>query len=146
VTEVPALGLTLCVYELGDFGDNIDGFQVGGYGDFGAWREFIAVELENGRWGSRFPTLMMHSDCDGEWSSEACGTLKSELETIRGEMAKLPIRPFSSSWQQQVAEERGLFQHSALDCFINVNGENLVEAIARLADLAMRLGTSIIFI
>ena len=64
------MGLVLCVYEDRQSGDDLDGFQVGSYGDFGAWREFIAAELENGAWGSRFPTLMMHSDCDGEWSAE----------------------------------------------------------------------------
>lgn len=139
------MGLVLCVYEGRESGDDLDGFQVGSYGDFGAWRDFIAAALENGEWGSRFPTLMMHSDCDGEWSPEACVTLQQELQTIRSEMERLPVVPFNSSWQQQVAEEFGLVPQSALDCFINVDGENLVDAIARLADLAVRLRRPISF-
>ena len=88
---------------------------------------------------------MMHSDCDGEWSSEDCIALKRELAAIRDEMAGLPVVPFHSAWQQQVADEFGLRQQSALDCFINVDGETLVDAIERLAELAMRLGRPITF-
>jgi hypothetical protein len=131
------MGLILCVYEGREAGDDIDGFQVGSYSDFGAWREFIAANLEAGQWGSRFRTLMMHSDCDGEWSPDDCITLKRELAIIRDEMARLPVVPFHSAWQQQVADELALRQHSALDCFINVDGETLVDAIARLAELAV---------
>ena len=139
------MGLVLCIYEDRESGDDIDGFQVGSYSDFGAWRDFIAAALEHGRWGSRFPTLMMHSDCDGEWSPEDCVALRNELRIIREEMAKLPVVPFPAPWQQQVAEEFGLMPKSALDCFINVDGENLVEAIALLAELAMRLEKPIDF-
>jgi hypothetical protein len=99
--------------------------------------DFIAENLEGGQWGSRFPTLMMHSDCDGEWSPEECITLKQELTIIGGEMRSLPVVPFCSSWQQQVADEFALRQQSAVDCFINVDGELLVDAIGRLADLAI---------
>jgi len=138
------MGLVLCVFKDRDAGAET-GFSVGGYDDFGAWRDFIAKELEGGRWGSRFPTLMMHSDCDGEWSPAACATLKGELETISKEMAKLPVVPFPSPWQQGVAEEFRLTQRSALDCFITVDGENLADAIARLADLAIGVGKPITF-
>ena len=88
---------------------------------------------------------MMHSDCDGEWSPEDCVLLRQELETIREKMARLPVVPFPAQWQQQVVEEFGLTPQNALDCFINVDGENLVEAIARLADLAIKLGKPIDF-
>jgi hypothetical protein len=139
------MGLVLFVYDGRESGDDLDGFQVGSYSDFGAWRDFIPAKLEGGRWGSRFPTIMMHSDCDGEWSPVDCIALKRELAAIRDEMARLLVVPFHSAWQQQVADEFGLRQQSALDCFINVYGETLVDAIERLADLAMRLGRPITF-
>jgi immunity protein 70 of polymorphic toxin system len=139
------MGLILCVYEDAEAGDDIDGFQVGSYSDFGAWRDFIAADLEGGQWGSRFPTLMMHSDCDGEWSPDECITLKRELTIIRDEMARLPVMPFHSIWQQKLAAELGLKRQSALDCFINVDGELLVEAIGRLAELAVSRGKPITF-
>jgi hypothetical protein len=139
------MGLILCVYQDREAGDDVDGFQVGSYGDFAAWRDFIAANLEGDHWGSRFPTLMMHSDCEGEWSPLDCLTLKSELAVIREEMTRLPVVPFHSAWQQQVAEEFGLRQRSAIDCFINVDGETLVDAIERLAELALRLGQPITF-
>jgi Immunity protein 70 len=88
---------------------------------------------------------MMHSDCDGQWSPDECVVLKQELEAIRDEMTKLPAVPFPAGWQQQVAEEFGLTSQRALDCFITVDGENLVDAIARLADLAIKLGKPIDF-
>lgn len=138
------MSLVLCVYRDREIGDDIGGFQVG-YGEFGAWRDFICTRLEHGQWGSRFPTLMNHSDCDGEWPAGDCAVLRQELQTIRGEMEQLPVVPFHSEWQQQVAEELGLVPRSALDCFINVDGENLVDAILRLADLATSLRTSICF-
>jgi hypothetical protein len=131
------MGLILCVYEDREAGDDIDGFQVGSYSDFGAWRDFIAAYLEGGQWGTRFPILMMHSDCDGEWSPDDCINLKRELAVIRDEMARLPVVPFHSAWQKQVADELGLRQQSALDCFVNVDGEKLADAIERLAELAM---------
>jgi hypothetical protein len=56
-TEVPTL--ILCVYQDREAGDDVDGFQVGSYGDFAAWRDFIAAKLEGDHWGSRFPTLMI---------------------------------------------------------------------------------------
>ena len=139
------MGLVLCVYDDPETGDDLDGFQVGRYSDFGAWRDFICAELEGGEWGSRVPTLMMHSDCDGEWSPAECAVLKRELQTIRGEMEKLPVVPFHASWQQGVAAEFGLIPQSALDCFINIDGENLVEGITRLADLAIQLRRPISF-
>ena len=139
------MGLILCVYEDPGSGDDLDGFQVGSYSDFGAWRDFIATALESGRWGSRFPTLMTHSDCDGQWSPEECARLREELETIRIEIARLPVVPFPADWQRQVAEDLELRPQSALDCFINVDGENLVDAITRLADLATKLGKPIDF-
>ncbi|HEX5998264.1 MAG TPA: Imm70 family immunity protein [Hyphomicrobiaceae bacterium] len=139
------MGLVLCVYEDRENGVDLDGFQVGSYSDFGAWRDFIAATLENGEWGSRFQTLMMHSDCDGEWSAEACVALKRELQAIGAEMERLPALPFPAGWQRQVADELGLVPRSARECFINVDGESLVDALSRLADLAIRRGKSIHF-
>lgn len=139
------MGLVLCVYEDREAGDDLDGFEVGDDADFGAWRDFITSRLEGGRRGSRFPTLMMHAGCDGEWPPEDCTALRSELAILRAEMAGLPVVPFPAAWQQQVADELGLQQESALDCFINVDGENLVEAIERLAELAVRLQKPITF-
>src|SRR5262245_7207498 len=91
------MGLVLCVYEGRDSGDDLDGFQVGSYSDFGAWHDFIVAKLEGGHWGRWFPSLMMHSDCDGEWSPEDCIALKRELAVIRDEMARLPVVPFHSA-------------------------------------------------
>jgi hypothetical protein len=138
------MSLVLCVYNDPETGDDLDGFQVG-YGDFGAWRDFICAQLEHGEWGGRFPTLMMHSDCDGEWSAEDCALLRRELQTIRSEMESLPVVPFHAGWQQQLAARLGFVPRSALDCFINVDGENLVDATLRLADLAVRLRKPIAF-
>jgi hypothetical protein len=60
-------------------------------------------------------------------------------------MEALPVVPYPAKWQQQVAEEDGLVPRSALDCFITVDGENLADAILRLADLALKVGGPILF-
>jgi hypothetical protein len=53
------MGLYLAVFD-GD--DEVDGVEAGPYADYNALRDYIVDVLENGRAGSRFPTLVMHSD------------------------------------------------------------------------------------
>ena len=51
-----------------------------------AQADYIVRELEDGKAGSLFPTLVMHSDCDGEWSPPDCDKLKKcpEIECEAG--------------------------------------------------------------
>jgi hypothetical protein len=72
------MGLYLCVFDESSESE-LEGVEVGGYSDYNLFRSAVTELLENGRAGSVYPTLVLHSDCDGEWSSVECSTLRREL-------------------------------------------------------------------
>jgi hypothetical protein len=62
---------------------------LGSYGWFHSYRLSIC-RLEDGEWGSRFPLVMMHSDCDGSYKSGEAKSLIAELDEIREGLAGQP--------------------------------------------------------
>ena len=139
------MGLYLCVFASSDVDDEVDGIEVGSYDDFHQFRATVASCLEQGVWGSRFPVLMGHPDSDGEWSPSQCADLANELTTIRGELARLPPRPFAEgTWQSKIAETSGLPNGSLLDHFIDVDGEPLLDRLLQLARSSAELGSAIL--
>ncbi|MGB9858521.1 MAG: Imm70 family immunity protein [Moorellaceae bacterium] len=60
--------------------------RIGSYGWYHGFRTTVCDKLEDGCWGSRFPRLMDHSDCDGEYSVEEALELLEELQTIKREL------------------------------------------------------------
>jgi hypothetical protein len=119
--------------------------DVGSYADFGTFRETVASVLENGVWGSRFPTLMFHSDCDGEWNPDDSGMLAKELEAIVVEFKKRPPTEFAAEWQRKVAKQVGLRPVCLYDCFIDVDGEPLLDRLVNMAKLALHRDLPILF-
>jgi hypothetical protein len=104
--------------------------DVGHYSDFGCFRDTIAEHLD----ARQYPVLMEHSDCDGEWTLAETSKLEKELIEISTAFKKLPPQ-----------EPEGAFEHTAeyragakslYDCFHNVSGENLFEAILELCRVA----------
>ena len=73
------MSLYLCVF---DDETEVAGVDVGAYADFGEFREAI-LQLEAGRWGTRFPTLMNHPDADGQWDVQDLAALRAELANSR---------------------------------------------------------------
>ena len=136
------MSLYLCVF---DDDEEVDGVAVGRYSDFGNFRDWIAVTLENGRAGARFPTVMLHSDCDGEWTVDECRLLGAELEIIGEELRTHPPTGSLSDWQRSVIARVGLEVKSLYDCFIDVDGVPLVERLLALARLAEGCGLAILF-
>lgn len=141
--RLTVVSLYLCIMD--DDEDEVDGFQPGAYSDFGAFRDYIARELEHGEAGSRFPTLMLHSDCDGEWSVNDCATLQGELTTIAAEMKARPAVALASGWQKNVATDAGLVPRSAFESFIDVDGEPVVERLQKQVATARERGLPILF-
>lgn len=43
------MGLYLCVFAAGDHDEDMEGVEIGGYDDFGDFRDTIADKLEEGR-------------------------------------------------------------------------------------------------
>lgn len=136
------MGLYLCSFE---DEDEVDGVEVGGYADFNALRDYIIRELEMGKTGSRFPTIILHSDCDGEWSLADCEKLSGELAEIANALKARPAVQFGSDWQKGVAKSIGLVPQNAFESFIDVDGEFLIERLQSLVDGARKRGVPILF-
>jgi len=140
------MGLYLCVFVSATTDDEIEGVEVGSYDDFHALRSAVSELLEAGKWGSRFPVLMLHSDSKGEWSPEEASALLQELGAIEDEFRHLPAVPFEDgSWQAEAAKLFGVKPASRADCFIDVDGEPLLGRLQELAAVAVREGCPITF-
>ncbi|MFZ5832453.1 MAG: Imm70 family immunity protein [Planctomycetota bacterium] len=127
------MGLCLHVFgpaEDGDEPDEIAECDVGHYSDFGCFRDTIARHLD----ASRFPTLMNHSDCDGEWMLAEIPVLEQELREIGCAFKKLPPEEPQGAFEHTLEDRMGA--KSLYDCFHNVNGENLFEALLELCTVA----------
>lgn len=94
------------------------------------------MNLENGMPGSRFPTLILHKDCDGRWTPDEAASLERELEIISGCFQELPPISLSEAWKKEVARSLGIRMASLYDCFFDVDGEPLLERMIGLAKLS----------
>ncbi|MEI9997701.1 MAG: Imm70 family immunity protein [Verrucomicrobiota bacterium] len=118
--------LYLCIFTK-DGEDEIGGFQVGHYSDFGCFRSTIARHMK----AADFPVLMTHSGCDGEWTIEQLPALVEELETIATRFRTLPPEEPKEAFEH-VAKYR-IGAKSLYDCFHDVNGANLFESLIGLS-------------
>lgn len=135
------MGLYLAVF---DGGDELDGVEVGSYDDFAFFRDAVVSGLEEGAEGSRFPTLILHSDCDGEWTPHEAGILEVELAVIAEELAGLPPVTLDG-WKAEVAKMFGIRPANLGDCFFDVDGEPLLERLIGLAQLSQQRSLPILF-
>jgi hypothetical protein len=136
------MGLYLAIFD----GENeLDGVEVGAYADFGTLRNTVVKELESGDAGARFPTLILHSDCDGQWTPLEAVALGEELQTISTLFRKLPPIVLKSAWQIQTAKTFCLSIESLYDCFFDVDGESLLARLASLAELSHTKKLPILF-
>jgi hypothetical protein len=137
------MGLYLAIF---DDGDELDGVEVGSYSDFDTFREAIVANLENGvAAGSRFPTLILHADCDGQWTPTEAAELERELEIIRVRFQELPPIALDVGWKEQVAKTFALQIDNLHDCFFDVDGEPLLERLINLARLSQAKDLPILF-
>jgi len=137
------MGLSLYVLEPpasdDDDPEEIADCDVGHYSDFGCFRDTIARHLAR----QRYPTLMDHSDCDGEWTVAEIPRLQSELREIAEAFKALP--PESPVEAFEHTAEFRVGAASLYDCFHEVNGENLFEALLALCDVALENDRPITF-
>jgi hypothetical protein len=136
------MSLYLCLFENAR---EMDGVEVGPYADFNALRGYVAGQLEGGAPGSRFPVFMLHSDCDGEWSVDACVLLRSELDAITAETRARAAVAYPSEWQRSVADSLGLRAASAFESFLDVEGQPVLERIRTLVETALAARLPILF-
>ena len=129
------MSLYLCVF---DGEQEMEGVEVGSYASFNSFRSYVVREFEGGAPGSAFPTLVLHSDCDGEWSVDDCRRLRSELGSIRTAMAgRPPVLPADGL--------SGPPPENALESFRDVDGQLLVERMQALVEVAIQRGRPILF-
>jgi len=136
------MSLYLCIFKAEE---EVDGLEVGSYSDFGYFRDIVIDKLEAGQAGSRFPTLIRHSDCDGAWSVEEARQLQAELEEIALAFRNLPPEGAHAEWQRHLAKTLGLRFETLYDGFIDVDGEPLLERLIGLCKLSQKLGEPILF-
>ncbi len=136
------MSLYLCVFVSGAEAGGVD---AGSYSDFNRLRQYIALHLENGMPGSRYPSLILHSDCEGEWRTEDCAALRDELALAIEAMRERPAPGFPPGWQASLAQTLRLAPRNALESFIDVDGEPLLLRLLGLAETALLAGEPILF-
>jgi hypothetical protein len=122
-----------------DGAEEMAGWVLGHYSDFGYFRDKVAEVLD----ARRYPRLMTHSDSDGEWSVDAIADLQRELQSIGDRFKELPPEYIDGAFEHTVEYRSGA--QSLSDCFHNVDGENLFEALLDLCGEALRLQRPILF-
>ena len=127
------MSLYLCIFDSEDdeLACELGGFQVGSYSDFNFFRRTISRHLDP----LRYPVLMEHSDCDGEWSVTELPALKQELTEIVNRFKELPPENPVSAFEHTAHCRAGAT--SLYDCFHNVDDENLFDALIGLCDLGI---------
>ena len=136
------MSLYLCVF---DSDHDVNGVDVGFYSDFNAFRETICNVLENEIIGSKFPTLMLHSDCDGQWDVAECRVLEKELHAIASVIIDMQPRSFNSEWQENTAKLIGIEPKNLYETFIDVDGEPLIARLIQLCQSAQKYNQPILF-
>jgi hypothetical protein len=130
------MSLYLTIFD-GD--EDVVGWVFGHYSDFGYFRDTIAAKLRS----ADYPTLMAHSDCDGEWAPGQLPDLRRELQTIASAFRRLPPEEPKKAFEH-TAEYRK-HAKSLFDCFHNVDGENIFEALIALCDEGIQRKQPIVF-
>jgi hypothetical protein len=138
------MGLYLCVFA-NDDDEELDGVEVGRYEDFYRLRQTVTELLEEGVQGSRYPTLQLHADSDGEWSPEDARRLSDELLEINARLSSHPASVLPEGWQRDVARTFGLSPKTLADTFFDVDGEPLLERLLGQADVSIKSGRPIAF-
>jgi len=103
------------------------------------------ANLEDGVAGSRFPTLILHADSDGQWTPDEAAKLEKELEIIRVRFQELPPIALDAGWKEQVAKTFSLQIISLHDCFFDIDGEPLLERLINLTKLSQARDLPILF-
>ena len=136
------MGLYLMV---SDGRKELSGVDVGHYSDFALFRNTVLEKLEPKGCNTRFPTLMLHSDCSGEWMPSESRKLAAELEEIAGRFKELPPMELSPGWQKNIAKARGIHPNNLYESFFDVTGKPLLDCLMNLARLSSEHQTRILF-
>ena len=130
------MSLYLCIF---DGEEEVTGWVFGHYSDFGYFRDIISAKLV----ANDYPTLIQHCDCDGEWSPKELRQLRSELLAIGERFRNLAAEQPSGAFEHTADYRHGA--KSLYDCYHNVDGENLFEALVTLCDEGIKRDKPVLF-
>ena len=116
----------------------IDGWVFGRYSDFGLFRDYVRRLAGDG-----FPTLLSASDATTIWSPIQSGTLRAEIAEVRRRLAAAPAVKLERGFEHTKAYRATA--RSAAECFHNVDGENLFDALDALCAISISGGHPIVF-
>lgn len=88
-------------------GENVDlsrGVRIGSYGWVNSLRSTICKNLENCRWGSKYPVLQNHSDCDGKYTPKQSKSLLAELLEIKERLKKVRYPKYDICLNNKIVE------------------------------------------
>ena len=130
------MSLYLAIFD-GD--EDVAGWVFGHYSDFSCFRDTISAKLR----ATDYPILMTHSDCDGDWPAAQLPALRRELESVAAAFRRLPPEEPKDAFEHAADNRQGA--RSLYDCFHNVDGENLFEALIALCDEGIQRKQPIVF-
>jgi len=104
----------------------VAGWCFGHYSDFGCFRDVVASVADQ----ARYPVLMGSSDCDSHWSPQQQRDLIDELAELAEIFRSHPPRPLKEAFEH--TEDLRSNAKTLYDCFHNVDGENVFEALTAL--------------
>ncbi len=137
------MGLYLAIFDEDE--NELEGVEVGSYSDYDVLIQAVIKHVEGGRRGSVCPTLVMHHDSDGEWSSKESKILLAELAKIKELFLDTAPVAYESKWVGQVLDDVGIEPSNAFESFIDVDGEFLIDRLIELAELSISTGHPILF-
>ena len=134
------MGLYLVIF---DEREELGGIEVH-YSHFASLRNAVLEKLEPNGCGSRFPTLMLHSDSRGESIPSESRKLAAELEEIATRFKELPPE-LTDGYQKHVTKARGVEPRNLYECFFDPLGGPLLEQLISLARLSSERNLPILF-
>lgn len=135
------MGLYLCVF---DRSEELEGVEIGSYDDFGVFRDAVIDLVEDGELGTVCPVLVLHHDCDGEWTPAEAARLIEELNLVQAVFRRHPAIALEA-WQHDIASERALPLETLDDCFFDIDGERLIDRLRELANVSVASGQPVLF-
>ncbi len=135
------MGLYLCVFREDE---ELCGVEVGSYKDFEGFRD--EARARDRPVLRRYPTLLASVKANTVWSWREAGRLARELAELGEALSREPARPFTpGTWQEEVARARRLDARSLRECYIDVQGEPLVDGLLELCRISIEGRLPILF-
>ena len=137
------MGLYLCIFD-GD-GTEIHGLEVGLYRCFGTFRQLAASYVDRGVLQRNMRVLLNHMDCDGTWSAQECRELLEELAELKRVFLEEPPSKEVCAEKAEIFRHFGLNPGNLFECFVDSDGEFLIDRMIKLCEQSAASGWPVVF-